>query len=131
MSDDVRARLATRAEREGITATALLTRLIVEGIQTLEYPGIVFRGPPHDRRAALAGGPDVWEIVSRLRELRGPEERRIATVAEETALHPRLIRLALTFAADHADEVQARIARQDEAAAASEHAARQRNALLG
>jgi hypothetical protein len=41
------------------------------------------RGPAHDRRAALAVGPDVWEIVARLRELDGPEEQRIAVLSEE------------------------------------------------
>jgi hypothetical protein len=67
ISDDARARLASRAAREGISATALLDRLIVEGTDQLDYPGIVFRGPVHDRRAALAGGPDVWEVIARLR----------------------------------------------------------------
>src|SRR6266496_362244 len=63
ISDATKARLASRAAREGITATALLGQLIVEGIDQLDYPGIIFRGPAHDRRAALAAGPDVWEIV--------------------------------------------------------------------
>jgi len=37
-----------------LTATALLAQLIIEGVDQLDYPGIVFRGPVHDRRAALA-----------------------------------------------------------------------------
>ena len=64
ISDTARARLASRAAREGVTATALLDQLIIEGTDQLDYPGIVFRGPAHDRRAALAAGPDVWEIVA-------------------------------------------------------------------
>ena len=28
-----------------------------------EHPGIVFRDGPTRRRAAVAGGPDVWEII--------------------------------------------------------------------
>ncbi len=39
-------------------------RLIIEGVDPLDHPGIVYRGPSHDRRAALAGGPDVWEIIA-------------------------------------------------------------------
>ena len=47
----------------------MLERLIIEGVDTLDHPGIVYRGPSHDRRAALAADPDVWEIVGRLRDL--------------------------------------------------------------
>jgi hypothetical protein len=62
-------RLADRAAREGTSCTALLDRLIREGVDQLEHPGIVFRGPLDDRRAALAAGPEIWEVVARLREL--------------------------------------------------------------
>ena len=60
ISDATKARLASRAAREGMTATALLGQLIVEGIDQLDYPGISFRGPAHDRRAALAKILDRW-----------------------------------------------------------------------
>jgi hypothetical protein len=69
ISDAAKSCLAARAARDGVTATALLDQLIVEGIDQLDYPGVIFRGPGHDRRAALAAGPDVWEIVARLQEL--------------------------------------------------------------
>src|ERR1700730_4659780 len=97
ISDTARACLASRAAREGTTATALLDQLIVEGIDQRDYPGIVFRGPAHDRRAALAGGPDVWEVIARLQELDGTEEQRISLLAEESSLHPRLIRISLRY----------------------------------
>jgi hypothetical protein len=48
-----------------MTATMLLDQLIVAGIDQLDYPGIVFRGPTHDRHAALAAGPDVREVIAR------------------------------------------------------------------
>lgn len=131
LSDEAKRRLAERAEREGLSATALLERLIIEGVDTLDHPGIVFRGPAQDRRAALAAGPDVWEIMARLRELEGTEEDRIETLAAETDLHPRQIRVALEFAAHHPDEVEARIARNRGAIASGRKAAEQRRALLG
>ncbi|MFO8075754.1 MAG: hypothetical protein ACQETV_02075 [Actinomycetota bacterium] len=130
LGDEARQRLHERAERERISATALLERLIVEGVDTLEHPGIVYRGPGHDRRAALVGGPDVWEIVARLRELEGSEEQRIAVLATETELHPRQVRAALEFAARHPTDVQERIARNERAIAESRDAAQQRRALL-
>ena len=40
ISDTTEARLASRATREGMTGTALLDQLIVEGIDQLDYPGI-------------------------------------------------------------------------------------------
>lgn len=122
--------LSDRAAREHTSATALLERLIVEGIRQLDHPGITFRGPEHDRRAALAAGPDVWEVVSRLNELDGSEEQRIAVLADETELHPRLIRLALDYAAMHRDEILERIERNRQAAEAARQAAVNRQALL-
>src|SRR3984893_19461407 len=97
ISDTAKTRLTSRAAREGMTATALLDQLIIEGIDQLDYPGIVFRGPAHDRRAALAGGPDVWEVIARLQELGGTEEQRINLLSTESSLHPRLIRISLRY----------------------------------
>ena len=130
ISDATKARLASRAAREGMTATALLGQLIVEGIDQLDYPGISFRGPAHDRRAALAAGPDVWEVVARLQELDGGEEQRITLLSAESDLHPRLIRIALDYAADHADEVRVRIDRNRAMAERSRLTLEQREALL-
>jgi hypothetical protein len=130
ISDATKARLASRAVREGMTTTALLGQLIVEGIDQLDYPGIIFRGPAHDRRAALAAGPDVWEIVARLQELDGSDEQRISLLSAESDLHPRLIRIALDYAADHADEVRTRIDRNRAMAERSRRTSEQRQALL-
>lgn len=130
ISPEARHRLAVRAEREGISATALLERLIIEGVAAFDHPGIIFRGPAHDRRAALAAGPDVWEIIARLRELKGSEEQRIATLADETDLHPRQIRIAIDFAAEHAEDIHARIQANEAAVEASRRAVDQRHALL-
>ena len=131
ISDTARTRLASRAALEGTSATALLDRLIVEGTDQLDYPGIVFRGPVHDRRAALGGGPDVWEVVARLQELSGTEEQRISLLADESDLHPRLIRIAVDYAAEHPDDVLARIEQNRALADRSRAASGQRDALLG
>ena len=130
ITDAAKHRLFARAADEDMSATALLDRLIVEGVDQLDYPGIVFRGPNRDRRAGLAAGPDVWEVVSRLQELDGPEEARIATLSAESDLHPRLIRIALDYAAAHPDEIRERIERNRALAARSRALAEQRQALL-
>ena len=130
ISDMARTRLASRAAREGMTATALLDQLIIEGIDQLDYQGIIFRGPAHDRRAALAAGPDVWEVIARLQELEGSEEQRISVLAAESDLHPRLIRVALDYAAEHLEEIRERIDRNRAMTERSRRMARQREALL-
>lgn len=123
-------RLADRATSEGVSATALLERLIIEGIDQLDHSGIVFRGPAHDRRAALAAGPDVWEVIARLQELEGSEEQRIAQLSEESDLHPRSIRIAIDYAVEHADEIRGRIDRNREMAERSRRAVEDRGALI-
>lgn len=130
ISDAARTRLAARAAREGMTATALLDLLIVEGIDQLDYPGIIFRGPAHDRRAGLAAGPDVWEVIARLQELDGSEEQRISLLSAESDLHPRLIRIALDYAAEHPAEIRERIERNQAVAERSRGMSQQRQALL-
>jgi hypothetical protein len=130
ISDTARTRLTSRAASEGVTATALLDRLITEGVDQLDYPGIIFRGPAHDRRAALAGGPDVWEVIARLQDLAGSTEQRIGLLAAESDLHPRLIRIAVDYAAEHVGEVRERIDRNRAAAERSRTVAQQREALL-
>jgi hypothetical protein len=130
ISDEARRRLAERAERDGTSATQLLERLIVEGIDSVDYPGIVHRGPSTARRAALTAGPDVWEVVARLRELPGTEEQRIAELADETDLHPREVRRAIEYAAEHRAEIERLIARNDAAQRRSREAAHERRALL-
>lgn len=128
----VRARelLARRAADEDATATSVLERLIVEGITSLDHPGIVFRGPVNARRAGLAGGPDIWEIIVRLRELDGSEGERSAALSAETDLALPQIEIALGYAADHPDEIQQMIDRRDQAIARSERRAAARQALL-
>ena len=130
ISDAARTQLAARAAREGMTATALLDLLIVEGIDQLDYPGIIFRGPAHDRRAALAAGPDVWEVIARLQELDGSEEQRISLLSTESDLHPRLIRIALDYAAEHPAEIRERIERNQALAERSRSTSQRRQALL-
>src|SRR5260370_13633319 len=130
ISDTTKGRLASRAAREGMTATALLDQLIVEGIDQLDYPGIIFRGPAHDRRAALAAGPDVWEIVARLQELDGTEEQPVSVLGGGSERHPRLIRITLDYAAEHAEWVRSRIDRNRAMAERSHRTSKQREALL-
>lgn len=123
ISDAASRRLAERAAREGTSCLALLNRLISEGVDQLDHPGIVFRGPMSDRRAALAAGPEVWEVVARLQELDGPVERRIAALSAQSSLHTHKIKIAIAYAREHGPEIGARIGRNREATEAVRRAA--------
>ena len=126
----IKARLESQAKGEGISERALIERLVVEGLDTLQHPGIVYRDGPTGRRAALAVGPDVWEVVSALRHTTGSEEQRVRALAEQFALHPRHIRVAIDFAASHGEEIGAQVAANDAAAVRARELAEERARLL-
>ena len=126
----VKARLEARAAAEAIRERALLERLITEGLDTIDHPGIVYRDGPTGRRAALAVGPDVWEVASALRTTTGSAERRVASLAEQFDLHEDHIRVALDFAALHREQVDPRIAANDAAAERARRVAEARDDLM-
>jgi hypothetical protein len=126
----VKARLERQAALEGITERALLERLVSEGLDTLHHPGVVYRDGPTGRRAALAVGPDGWEVVSALRHTTGDAEDRIAALAEQFDLHPRHIRTAIDFAAAHHDVIEAEVKANDLAAEEARELASRRADLM-
>ena len=74
--------------------TELIDRFVREGLACGAHPGIAFKSGPSGRRAALAGVPDVWEIVVTLDHTSGSETKRVARLAEESGLHRRQIVIA-------------------------------------
>jgi hypothetical protein len=113
---ELKAALEQQASAEGITERSLLERLIAEGLDLLHHPGVVFRDGRSGRRAALAVGPDVWEVASALRFTEGSPEQRVAALAEQFDLHPRHIRIAIDYAAAHRPTIDAEVAANDAAA---------------
>lgn len=130
LPDNLREDLAEFAVREHTTVTDLIERFVREGLACAEHPGIVFKSGPSGRRAALAGGPDVWEIVSALRHARGREARRVAAVADEFGIHERQVVVALNYAAAHRDEIDERVHANDRALKDAERIAMERQRLL-
>ena len=130
LSDSARNALAEYAARSGASVTSALEQLILEATRAAEYPGIVYRGPTGSRQAAIAGGPDVWEVVARVQEVSGPLRARVEQVHAESGLAPSLIELAIEFAAAHTDEVTDLIARHEAAIARSQDLVAARDALL-
>lgn len=130
LDDELRRQLAGMAAREGTTVTDLIERFAREGLASAAHPGIIFKSGPSGRRAALAGGPDVWEIVAALRHTGGSEARRLARLAEEFGLHQRQIVIALNYAADHRSEIDGRVEANEQALADAERIAGEWERLL-
>jgi len=113
----VHQRLRAAANREGLSVSAYAERLIDEGLRRRDHPLIVFRDGPTGRRAALVSGPDVWQIVDGLIGGDVPESERVPRAAELLNLPVSHVLAALRYYADHTDEIDQRIAANDEATA--------------
>jgi hypothetical protein len=74
-----------------------------------DHPGIVFRDGPSGRRAALAAGPDVWEVVKTLQDTGLSGEQAIAATAEWGNLTPAQVGAAVRYYADFREEIEERI----------------------
>ena len=130
LDDELRRRLARRAEVEGISVTALVERLLSQGLAMIEHPGIMFNPGPSGWRAVVSGAADVWEIVSDLRRFEGSEAEKVAALAAEIGVQQRLIVIALNYAATHREEVDARVRANDEAWEEAERIEKARQSLF-
>jgi hypothetical protein len=108
--EDVLERLRRRARATpGLTASGLAQRLVDEGLRMSEHPGIVFKDGPSGRRAALAFGPDVWEVVLFLREVDERGDDALAAAGETFNLPAARVRAALHYYAAHSEEIDAEV----------------------
>ena len=123
-------RLAQRAAAEGITETALVTRLLAQGLAAIEHPGIVYRPGPTGWRAGLAGGPDVAEVVRAVRFTGAGGDDAVAAAAERVGVDQRLVRIAIDYAAEHLDEIEARIQENEAAAERARKLSEARSSVL-
>jgi hypothetical protein len=135
--EDVLDRLGRYVQAHPGTSTSSVANLFVdEALRSYEHPGIMFRPGPTGRRAALAGGPDVWEVIGALKALReenpslADEELRDA-LGQVTGLSPGQVSVALRYYVAYPAEIDERIA-ANEAEAVREHALwESQQALLG
>lgn len=116
-------RLRRRAQSiPGATASGLAQRLVDEGLRMCDHPGVVFKDGPSGRRAALAFGPDVWEVVKVLRELDERGEPAVGAAAELLALPETKVRVAMHYYAAYPAEIDAEIDAADRVSREAEHA---------
>lgn len=125
------ARLRSRAaSATGSSVSTLAQRLIDEGLRMADHPGVIFKDGPSGRRAALAFGPDIWEVAKFLREVdeRGPAA--LGAAAEVFAVDASRIVAAVSYYGDYRDEIDAEIANADEASVRAEEAWRAERDLI-
>ena len=115
LDPDLKDRLGRRAAREGITVTALVGRLLEQGLAAIEHPGIVYRSGPSGWRAGLAGGPDVDEVVRTVRSIGATGDRVVLVAAESLGVDARLVRIAIDYAAEHLEEIEQRLRENEQA----------------
>lgn len=102
LPSSIKTALGRQAKKEGLTQRELAERYLIEAIRLAEHSGIVFRSGPAGRRAAVVGGPDVWEVV----ETFIAEGRKVEATARYLSLTVRLVRAAVDYYADNSDEMR-------------------------
>ena len=104
--------------------------MLDEGLKTRRFPGVVYRSGPLGRRAALVGGPDVWEVVRDLAASPGRGMDRVENLVAETGLTTASVLLAADFYASFPEEIDALIEADERAAEEIRRQTRRRERLL-
>lgn len=123
-------RLERRGARAGINKSRLAERYIDEGMRMEDHPGVVFRDGPTGRRAGVAGGPDVWEVIAAIRASGLEGDAALEAAAAWGALSAAQVRGAVGYYAEYGEEIDERIRRNfEEADAAEQQWRREQDAL--
>ena len=123
--------LRERSERTGEPITRLAQRYIDEGMRLDRHPGIVFRDGAAGRRAVVAGGPDVWEIVVAARNAPEQGDEAIDALAERLGVPRERIRIGVRYYAEQPDEVDRFIAIVEDESERLEESLEREQRLLG
>lgn len=109
MSSDIVEQLETAARRAGQSRSALIARYVDEGLRRDRHPRITFKDGPSGRRAAVVGGPDVWELMSFIDQLDARGDEAVTQAAQWFSLPVEDARAGLAYAAEFTGEIRARI----------------------
>jgi len=125
------------AANPGMSLSSAANRLVDEALRMAEHPGVIFRSGPTGRRAALAGGPDVWEVIRAIKSAHAAEpgmnsDDLVNLVSDNAGIALRLVNTAVRYWATYPSEVDAEIAAAPAAEEAAEQAwLRERQLLAG
>lgn len=123
------------AAHPGTSASGAANRLVDEALRSEEHPGIIFQSGPAGRRATLVGGPDVWEVIKVLGEVRAADPRLrgselVTATAESLGLPAEKVRIAVHYYGEYAEEIDALIEAAEDASRITEAAWRVEQRLL-
>jgi hypothetical protein len=118
-----------------LSLSAAANLLVDEGLRMAEHPGVVFRDGPTGRRAGLAAGPDVWEVMRAVKSARHAEpkldeDELFALVSDNSGVALGKVRTAVRYWANYPEEIDAEIAAADDAETVAEVAWRRERDLL-
>ena len=130
LDDQLMERLEIESKAASTSVTSLVSSLLDEGLKTRRFPGVVHRPGPTGRRAALVGGPDVWEVIRDLQRAPGRGMERVEHLADEVGISLSLVTLATDFYCAYPEEIDARVEDDERAAEQIRHQAERREALL-
>src|SRR5262245_38106590 len=108
--------LRAQSAEPGAPLVRLAQRYSDEGMRLDRHPGTGFRSGPAGRRAVVAGGPDVWEVVAAIRSTPERGDQVVEALAERMGLSRQTILIATRYYADYPDEVNRFISRVEEEA---------------
>ena len=97
------------------SAGSLVSSLPEEEQKTRHFPYVIYRPGPTGRRAALVGGPDVWEVIRDLRHWPDLGTNPIEHLANDLSLPAELVSVAADFYATFPDEIDARLEANEQA----------------
>jgi nitrogenase molybdenum-iron protein alpha/beta subunit len=129
-SDTLRA-LRERSARSGEPIVRLAQRYIDEGMRLDRHPGIIFRDGPAGRRAVIASGPDVWEVIAATRGAPERGAKLVSALARRLGLTVEKIRIAIRYYADYPEEIDRFISMVDQEASELEQMLEREQQLLG
>ena len=130
-------RLSSYATRHsGVTSASAAARFVEEGLRMDSHPGIVFRDGAAGRRAVIAGGPDVWEVIRVIMETRKAEAlltpiEVLELVSANGGVSAKHVRLAMDYYGEFPGEIDVQIAEAASAEEALRTTFARSNALLG
>ena len=130
LDDQLMQRLEVESEAASMSVTSLVSSLLDEGLKSRRFPGVVYRPGPTGRRAALVGGPDVWEVIRDLQRVPGRGMERVECLTRELGISVSLVTLATDFYCAFPEEIDARIEADERVAEQVRRHAERREALL-
>ncbi|MGH2876853.1 MAG: hypothetical protein ACRDNJ_06320 [Solirubrobacteraceae bacterium] len=125
------AALRERSAQTGEPIVRMAQRYITEGMRADRHPGVIFRDGPAGRRAVVAGGCDVWEVIAAARSAPERGEELVVALAQRLGMSLAGVRIAVRYYAEHSDEIDAFIAVAAGESARLERALEREQELLG